>query len=372
MLSSNYTQLLKFSFVFLLWIGQLVSAQNEIPSSTRVLKSGDVLITKSRYPSDHLRNITDLWLLDPITGYQSLFLNIEREGYRIRDLAITSGGKYLFTLEIQGRMDTGFVPLGKSELVRQNLETGEREVLLTGTNFTDFRLSIDAKNVLIQFYPKDMTFVDRYDVVPRKQWCVAKLDVTSNHCNQISFPGETYPQSFEWVTNDLIAFTLNFPTAIYLLSTETMTTEEVELPEGINAGIIAKRPNSDTLLIFDNLDDTKKLLSLNITQHTVIPIAEFALSTTHIFEVSPDGKNVVIGVFGGSVLVNLENGQIIQSYSTFYGMEWGELSWIPGRDPLLIGQMSHRGVWVLTVVLHPVAGSPMNIFPPPGRIIVVL
>lgn len=358
-------KLLKLLIV-LLCLGYSVSAQEEPLTPPGILSTGDVLVATSDYPLD-LRNITQLWLLDPfIVGkQQKLYLNIEREGYRVHDIEIARGGQYLLTLEIEGREDTGFVPLGKSELVRMNLETGQREAMFTGVNLVNFSLSPNAEQALIRFYPEEMTFVDRYDLLLREQWCVVTLRPNQGECRDLTFAEETYPRAFEWVSDDVLAYTLNYQDSIQILDTTTFTTAVIELPEGRHANEIRPILNTANLLVYDAplQGEVGKLLLLDVPHRSFSEIGNLNYAPMSIMEISPDGNSLVMAGGNIGVLVNLQTGKIIQTYPTIYDMEWSSFQWLPTDHMLfLIGNLGFKGGNVMTVLFEPNFNVAVNIF----------
>lgn len=372
-------KLLKPFVLLLLCFGYFVAAQEEPLASPGVLSRGEVLVATTDYPQDHLRNITQLWSLDLFDGAPpELYLNLEREGYRVHDIEIAQGGEYLFTLEIAGREDTGFVPLGESQLIRMNLQTGEREVMFTGVNLVNFSLSPNAEQALIRFYPEDMTFVDRYDLLLREQWCVVTLHSNQSVCRNLIFARETYPRAFEWVSNYVLAYILNHPDSIYLFDSTTFTKEVIALPDGNYANEIRNIPDTDDqLLVYDapfTADEVGKLLLLDLNRKSFREIAEIPISTG-IVEVSPNGDHAVMA--GGyppqAILIDLQSGSVIQSFPTIYDMQWTSFQWLPIDHTLfLIGNLGFRGRNVLTVVFEPFTNSTTNIIDDVGGTLIVV
>ncbi len=355
-------------FIVLLYFGCFVSAQEEPLASPGVLSRGEVLVATTDYPQHHLRNITQLWSLDLFDGAPpELYLNLEREGYRVHEIEIAQGGEYLFTLEIAGREDTGFIPLGESQLVRMNLQTGEREVMFTSVNLVNFSLSPNAEQALIRFYPEDMTFMNRYDIIPLQQWCLVDFSFDQNDCHILTFGEDSYLEAFEWVANDTLAYILNQQDTVQVLDTTTFTMETIPLPNGFYATEIRSIPSQDhQLLVYDapfTADEVGKLLLLDLNRKTFREIAEIPISTG-IVEVSPNGDHAVMagGYPSQAILIDLRNGSVIQSYPTIYDMQWASFQWLSTDNTLfLIGSLGYRGGNVLTVVLEPFTNSVVNI-----------
>jgi hypothetical protein len=373
-------KLLKPFIVLLLCLGYSVLAQEDTLAPPGVLSTGDVLVASSDYPQDHLWNITKLWLLDPfvVGGQQRLYMNIEREAYRVHDVEIARGGQYLFTLEIEGREDTGFVPLGESQLVRMNLETGEREMMFAGSNLVNFSLSPNAEQALVRFYPADMTFADRYDVSLRQQWCVGVFSFDQDDCHVLTFDEDTYLEAFEWVSNSSLVYTLNYQDTVQVLDTTTFTTEIIPLPDGFHASEIRSIPGqNDQLLVYDapfTEDEVGKLLLLDLNHKSFREIAEIPISSS-IIEVSPNGDYAVMA--GGyppqAILIDLRNGSVIQSYPTIYDMQWTSFQWLPTDHTLfLVGNLGYRGGNVMTIVLEPFTSSTTNIIDDVGGTLIVV
>lgn len=336
----------------------------------RTLRSGEVLVATSDYPLD-LLNITKLWLLDPLRGAsKQLFLDIERGGGRVHDIEIARGGNSLLTLEIEGRTDTGFVPLGQSELVRTDLETAEREVIFAGVNLVNFSLSPSAEQALIRFYPEEMSFVNRYDLLLRERWCVVSLKASQNECRELTFAQDTYPRSFVWVSDDTLAYTLNRADDIYMLDTDSFSSERHSLIEGKFALAMHELPGNKLLILCSPVDDSiasglLNLVLLDLSDGSLTEIGDVPISTSAgVFEVSPQGDYVVVA--GGSpataVLVESQTGNIIQTYPTIYDMQWTSFQWLPtDHTHFLIGNLGFGGGNVMTVVLEPLTNSAVNI-----------
>jgi hypothetical protein len=341
------------------------------------LSAGEILLATS---DDPLGNFTELQLLDPMVvgGSRSLFLNVARDGYRIRDVAVARGGQYLFTLEIQGHEDTGFIPLGESQLFRRNLETGERDIMLAGVNLVDFELSTNAERALVGYYPEDMTFADRHDLVLRKQWCVVTFTLGQNDCRTIDFDEDTYVVAFEWVSDDTLAYTLNYTEAVIVMDTGTFTVQTISLPDGLNASQIRTIPSrSDQVLVYSmpyTVDEIGRLLLLELNTRSFTDIAEIPFSGV-IVEVSPDG-DYAIGAGGNpsqALMIDLRNGSILQSYSTVNDMQWQSFEWVPTEPTtFVVGHVGFRGLTVMTIILEPFTNSTVNIIDDlNGKLIIV-
>lgn len=371
---------IKMLIVLLLFFLPVALAQEETPTPPGTLKRGDVLVVKYDFSSQYIRSITGLWLLDPFAlwGNQSLYLTLERQGYRIWQVDVANGGSYLFTLEIEGRENTGFVPLGESQLVRMNLQTGEREVMFTGVNLVSFNLSPDAEQALLRFYPADMTFMNRYDVILRQQWCVVVFSLDQDDCHVLTLDEDTYLEAFEWVSNSSLAYTLNHQDTVQVLDTTTFTTETIPLPDGLYATEIRSIPGqNDQLLVYDApfaAGEVGNLLLFDLNRKSFSAITEIPINA-RIVEVSPNGDYAVMagGYPSQAILIDLRNGSVIQSYPTIYDMEWTSFQWLP-TDPtfFLIGNLGYRGGNVMTIILEPFTISTANIIDDVGGTLIVV
>lgn len=365
-------KLFKLLILLSLCFGYSAAAQESSMSLPLSLNSGDILLAK-RGLSDYF---LELWKLEPLTGGLQPFLNLGRDGYRIQDLTITLDREYLFILEIEELADTGFAPLGESHIVRMNLKTGEREILFSSMNMLDFKLSSDSNRALVHFYPADMIFVDRTDLTLREQWCIVEFEQNPVECHRLNIDEGVFANGFEWLSNNMLVYTLNDAESIQIVNTESFTEKTINLPQGVSADEIRAIPNTENILGYDKpftQGEVGSLFLIDTANETTHTIRDLAYPPMNMMELSPDSNFLVMAGADIAILIDLQTGEIIQTYPTMYDMNWARLDWLSTDNTfLMLGQLNFKGNNIMAVLFEPYFNVAVNILPNlTGKILIV-
>jgi hypothetical protein len=349
----------------------LLSAETVLSADT--LKSGDVLIAKATPDV----GINELWLLNPLTGDQTLFRNIQQKGYSILHIAVDLHGKDLFTLKVQGQgpQTTGFFPLGLSNISRLEVATGVWQIILDKRNIIDFWLAPDGNALIARYFPPEIKIADQASLT-KLQVCVLKLTIPTSKCAPMNLShGELFLPL--WINNHTFAYVSDNQASVNIVNLGSLQTTNIVMPANTSADSLTLMPVTGNILVISPTTgnpDGGAIFVLDPAKGIINQLGEYSgFSVPNVVSVAPDEREVVIAGQNHGNLIDLATGKLVVDYQTAYNMQWTNIQWIPDHTGYyLMCQGWYQGQVILNVLFEPGLSTSFSVLPSlNGEVIVV-
>jgi hypothetical protein len=243
---------------------------------------------------------------------------IDRHQYK---LDIDADGRYLYRIEAWGRskkLDIWGAPTG-AELVRIDIETGERKVILDNKTVFNFALSPDGKSMVVFFYAGEFLY-------STQQACILNLETFECPIVKLEYVGT----KAIWVSDEAVVIGTNDIQPLRLIDAKNglMTVLDVPSKWYVYWGSLIAMSNTLLLAVVDREQTgyppvnflTYDLSSGNIE---ILPLtAKPEYLVVEDLSISPDRQFLLYGGRSQAILVDFKSGQALQEFTAVYAADW--------------------------------------------------